>query len=89
MSEDAAALASQSANGQAYRAYLENALSVLRELTALEYYPAPMPAPADEVLAKVVSAFTGWPLPAREQFLAGLPADKRGLFGIFGHRAAG
>ncbi|MCL4803394.1 MAG: hypothetical protein KJ046_03785 [Anaerolineae bacterium] len=77
-----------SANGQAYRAYLESALSVLDQLSIVDYIALPMPAPADELLAKVVSAFTGWPVVVRDQFLAGLPSDKLGLFGIFGHRAA-
>jgi len=80
--------ATGSANGQAYRAYLESTLAILERLTVIDYYPAPLPAPADELLADIVSAFTGWPLPVREQFLAALPAAKRGLFGIFGHRAA-
>lgn len=79
---------SSSANGQAYRAYLESALAVLAQLTVIDYYPSPLPSPSDEALAGIVSAFTGWPLPVREQFLAALPAGKRGLFGIFGHRAA-
>lgn len=77
-----------SANGRAYRAYLEGALAVLERLTAIDYYPLPLPSSPDETLADVVSAFTAWPLPAREQFLAALPPDKRGLFAIFGHRAA-
>lgn len=80
--------APNSANGQAYRAYLESTLAVLERLTVIDYYPSPLPSPADEALADIVSAFTAWPLPARDQFLAALPADKRGLFGIFGHRAA-
>jgi hypothetical protein len=76
------------ANGQAYRAYLEVALAVLDRLTAIDYYPSPLPSPADEALAEIVSAFTAWPPSVRERFLAALPSDKRGLFGIFGHRAA-
>ncbi len=80
--------ATGSANGQAYRAYLESTLAILERLTVIDYYPSPLPSPADEALADIVTVFTAWPLPVREQFLAALPADKRGLFGIFGHRAA-
>lgn len=80
--------ANQSANGQAYRAYLESTLAVLDRLTVIDYYPSPLPSPPDEALAEIVGAFTAWPLPVREQFLAALPAEKLGLFGIFGHRAA-
>ncbi len=79
---------SPAANGQAYRAYLERALEVLDSLTVESYYPSPMPDAADDALAEIVSAFTAWPLPVREQFLAQLPSNKRSLFGIFGHRAA-
>lgn len=77
-----------SANGQAYRAYLDSALAVLEHLTVIDYYPSPLPSPPDEALAGIVSAFTAWPAPVRDRFLTALPADKRGLFGIFGHRAA-
>jgi hypothetical protein len=76
------------ANGQAYRAYLEHAQAVLEALTVESYYPSPMPDAADDALAEIVSAFTAWPTPVREGFLAQLPHQKRGLFGIFGHRAA-
>ena len=80
--------ATGTANGQAYRAYLESTLAVLERLTVIDYYPSPLPSPPDEALAGIVSVFTAWPLPVREQFLAALPVGKRGLFGIFGHRAA-
>lgn len=76
------------ANGQAYRAYLESALAILEELEAEEYLPSELPAVADEALAEIVSAFTAWPLPVRERFVANLPPKKRGLFGLFGHRSA-
>lgn len=77
-----------SANGQAYRAYLENAQTLLNELSTADYYAAPLPAPTDDALAEIVSAFTAWPAPVRERFLANLPDDRRGIFAIFGHRAA-
>lgn len=76
------------ANGQAFRAYLETALNVLDQLSVIEYYPSRLPSVADEVLMEVVNAFTAWPLPVRERFLGALPSEKRGLFGIFGHRLA-
>lgn len=88
MSEANSRVFSTSSNGQAYRAYLESAQSVLDHLSAVDYIAMPMPVPADELLAKVVSAFTGWPVTVRDQFLAGMPPEKLGLFGIFGHRAA-
>jgi hypothetical protein len=78
----------QSANGHAYRAYLDAALDTLSRLTALDYYPAPLPSPADDALMEVVEAFTAWPAPVRDRFAQSLPPDKRGLFGLFGHRAA-
>lgn len=81
-------LSTSAANGQAYRAYLERALEVLDSLAVDSYYSSPMPDAADDALAEIVSAFTAWPLPVREQFLAQLPSNKRNLFGIFGHRAA-
>lgn len=76
------------ANGMAYRAYLEAATVVLDRLSIETYYSSPLPAPADEALAEIVSAFTAWPPPARESFVTHLIPSKRGLFGIFGHRAA-
>lgn len=76
------------ANGQAYRAYLETTLAVLEPLSVADFYTSPMPSPVDDTLAEIVSAYTAWPSPIRKQFLAQLPAAKRGLFGIFGHRAA-
>lgn len=76
------------ANGQAFRAYLESALFVLAPLTTVDYYSTPLPSPVDEALAEIVSAFTAWTRPKREDFLESLPAAKRALFGIFGHRAA-
>ncbi|MCB8934976.1 MAG: hypothetical protein H6663_05865 [Candidatus Promineofilum sp.] len=39
-------------------------------------------------MTEIVSAFTAWPRDVRQRFTASLPAEKRGLFGIFGHRAA-
>lgn len=76
------------ANGMAYRAYLEAATVVLDRLSIQTYYSSPLPAPADEALAEIVSAFTGWPPPARESFVTHLNPSKRGLFALFGHRAA-
>jgi hypothetical protein len=76
------------ANGQAFRAYLQSALAVLTPLTALAYYQEPLPSATDDVLAEIVNVFTAWAQPQRERFLAALPEDKRGLFAIFGHRAA-
>lgn len=75
------------ANGQAYRAYLESALAVLAPLTAIAYYSTSIPSSDDEALFEIVSAFTGWTRPKRANFLEALPAAKRPLFGIFGHRA--
>jgi len=60
----------------------------LSGLTAIDYYPMPLPSPVDDVLSKIVSAYTGWPTAVREQFMESLPPDKSGLFAIFGHRAA-
>lgn len=77
-----------SSNGQAYRAYLESVLPVLDDLSVMEYHKSPLPSPVDGILTQVVSAFTGWPVLVREHFLTSLPSDKRGIFGIFGHRAA-
>lgn len=76
------------ANGHAFRAYLESASSVLSRLTVADYYPSPLPSPVDDALAEIVSAFTAWPLPLREQFIESISSDGLGLFGIFGHRAA-
>jgi len=76
------------ANGLAYRAYLERTLELLDGLTVNAYYSSTLPSAADDALAEIVSAFTAWPVPVREQFLAQLPSNKRSLFGIFGHRAA-
>ena len=76
------------ANGQAYRAYLERTLEMLDGLTVDVYYSSTLPSAADDALAEIVSAFTAWPMPVREQFLTQLPSNKRSLFGIFGHRAA-
>jgi hypothetical protein len=75
-------------NGHAYRAYLDAARDALARLTPLEYYSMPLPSPADDALAEIVEAYTAWPQPVRERFAQSLPADKRGLFGLFGHRAA-
>lgn len=75
-------------NGQAYQAYLASALAVLEQLAVDVYYTSSLPSPADEALTEIVDAFTAWPRDVRQRFTASLPAEKRGLFGIFGHRAA-
>jgi hypothetical protein len=75
-------------DGQAFRAYLQSALAVLTPLTALGYFQERLPGAPDEALAEIVNVFTAWAQPQRERFLAALPEDKRGLFAIFGHRAA-
>ncbi len=75
-------------NGQAYQAYLTGALAILERLATDVYYSSPLPSAADEALIEIVSAFTAWPRDVRQRFIASLPAGKRGLFGIFGHRAA-
>lgn len=77
-----------SANGQAFRAYLQSTLAVLAPLTALGYYQETLPSLTDDALAEIVNVFTAWTQPDRERFLAALPENKRGLFAIFGHRAA-
>ncbi len=75
-------------NGQAFWAYLQSALAILEPLTPLDYYQQPLPSTTDEVLAEVVNVFTAWSEADRQRFLDALPAGKRALFGIFGHRAA-
>ena len=79
---------SSTSNGQAYQAYLASTLAILDQLAVDVYYTSPLPSPADEALTEIVSAFTAWPRDVRQRFTVSLPADKRGLFGIFGHRAA-
>lgn len=79
---------SPSANGQAYRVYLERTQVILSGLTVIDYYSAPLPSPVDEALADIVSAFTGWPENVGLQFIESLPQEESGLFAIFGHRAA-
>lgn len=76
------------ANGQAYRAYLESALSLLDVLTAVDYYASSIPSSTDQALGEIVNAFTAWTSKVRGEFIDSLPAEKRGLFGVFGHRAA-
>lgn len=75
-------------NGQAYRAYLEGALAITGRMAVAEYYAMPLPSPIDDALAEIASAFSAWPPHLREQFQEALDARGRGLFGIFGHRAA-
>ena len=88
MSDDNNPHVTATSNGQAYQAYLASTLAILEQLAVDVYYPSPLPSPADEVLAEIVSAFTAWPPDVRQRFTASLPTNKRGLFGIFGHRAA-
>ncbi len=76
------------ANGQAYRAYLEGALAIVDRTTAVEYYALPLPSAIDDALAEIAGAFTAWPTPVRKQFQEALGTSGRGLFGMFGHRAA-
>lgn len=75
-------------NGQAYRAYLEGALAITSRTTAVAYYAMPLPSPVDDALAEIASAFSAWSPHLREQFQEALDTRRRGLFGIFGHRAA-
>src|SRR5690606_4679819 len=76
------------ANGQAYRAYLEGTLAIVDRTTVADYYASSLPSAVDDALAEVVSAFSAWPAHLREQFQEELTARGRNLFGIFGHRAA-
>lgn len=88
MSDDKNPHVTSTSNGQAYQAYLASALAILEQLAVDVYYPSPLPSPADDALTEIVSAFTAWPRDVRQRFKDSLPAGKRGLFGIFGHRAA-
>lgn len=75
-------------NGQAYRPYLESALSLLNVLTTADYYASPIPSSTDEALGEIVNALTAWSSNVRREFIDSLPSEKRGIFGVFGHRAA-
>lgn len=80
--------ASNSANGQALRAYIEGTRAVLAGLTAIDYQRQSLPSPLDEQLIAITGAFGALPMPDRERFMAALAPSERALFGLFGHRAA-
>lgn len=77
-----------STNGQALIAYLEGARKALNGLSVVDYYRYPLPSELDNRLREITRAFSAFSLPQRSEWITGLTALERSLFGIFAHRAA-
>lgn len=75
-------------NGDAFRAFTEEVVTELRQVTVVDYYVQPMPSPLDGRIQAIVTRFMAATATERDPFQQGLPPEIRSLFGIFGHRAA-
>lgn len=75
-------------NGSAFAAFLEETTDALNDITLVDYYGQPIPAPLDETFNATVRRFLGETAVHQTQFQAGLTHVQRTLFGAFGHRAA-
>lgn len=81
-------MAYSGSNGTGFQAFVQATAVFLSEKTAASYYAEPLPSPTDERLDEAVARFMAAAPEQREAFPAALTPAQRGLFGIYGHRAA-
>lgn len=75
-------------NGDAFRAFTEEVITELSQVTAVDYYVQPMPSELDGRVQAIITRFIAATATERDQFQQSLPSEIRSLFSIFGHRAA-
>ena len=75
-------------NGNAFRAFTDEARHYLAGLKVVIYYAEPIPSLTDERLRVMVERFVRGTAVEQEQFQLALAPEQRSLFGIYGHRAA-
>jgi hypothetical protein len=75
-------------NGDAFRAFTEEVITELSQVTAVDYYIQPMPSELDGRIQAIITRFMAATATERNPFQQSLPPEIRSLFGIFGHRAA-
>lgn len=75
-------------NGTSFHAFVKEANQLLADVSLVDYYAQPLPAALDDSFQLMVQKFMLLTAVERQQFQEALAAEKRSLFGIFGHRAA-
>lgn len=75
-------------NGNAFRAFRDEAVQYLAGLKVVIYYAEPIPSSTDERMKALVGRFLRGTAVEQEQFQLKLAPAHRSLFGIYGHRAA-
>lgn len=75
-------------NGNAFRAFMDEAVQYLAGRKVVIYYAEPIPSATDERMHAMVTRFLRGTAVEQEQFQMSLAQEHRSLFGIFGHRAA-
>jgi hypothetical protein len=75
-------------NGNVFRAFVEEAVAVLQDVGAIDYYQRPLPDELDDKLAELVAQFMVATSDQRALFAEAFTEKKRAVFGIYGHRAA-
>ena len=75
-------------NGNAFRAFTDEAVQYLSGLKVVIYYAEPIPSTTDERLQVIVERFLRGTAVERKQFQISLALEHRSLLGIYGHRAA-
>ncbi len=76
------------ANGNAFHAFTEDAVSYIAGIDALEYYRQPLPSEFDARFLAMVERYRAASATERALFIEALSASQRSLFGLFAHRAA-
>lgn len=75
-------------NGNSFYMFMNETAELLATVDVVGYYSDDLPTALDAQMQQIVQKFTLASAAEREQLQAALPADKRSLFGIYGHRAA-
>jgi len=75
-------------NGDAFSAFINEAVQFLDGRQLFDYYKEPIPSATDETLFGYCQRFMLASSPQRQQFQEALAQEHRSLFGIYGHRAA-
>ncbi|MCA9916432.1 MAG: hypothetical protein KC445_00700 [Anaerolineales bacterium] len=75
-------------NGNAFRAFTDDARQFLAGLNVVTYYTESLPVDTDERFRQIIEQFLRGTAVEQVQFQQSLAAEQRSLFGIYGHRAA-
>lgn len=75
-------------NGNAFHAFIEDAVSFLSNLESLDYFRQPLQSEADMGLFDIVAGYRTADVQQRTAFAAELDDTQRAILALFAHRAA-